>query len=86
VGERDYERAAIVAESMAGVAREALDDARSAPARRRGERAFRARILAVHQGQRAAAGLGAGRTWAASRSYAESNATLLRAGFVGDYC
>ena len=90
----NYERAAIVAGSMAGVAREALDDARSAPARRRGERAFRARIVAAHQGQRAAAGLfvdamlaaGAGRTLAAGRSYAEANATLLRAGFVGGYC
>jgi hypothetical protein len=90
----NYERAAVVAGSMAGVAGEALGDARDARARRSGERAIRARLVAVHQGQRAAAGLyvdamlaaGAGRTRAASRAYAEANVTLLRSGFVGDYC
>ena len=90
----NYERAAVVAGSMAAVARQASEDARNAPARRRGERAFRARIIAVHQAQRTAAGLyveamlagGAGRTRAAGVAYAEASATLLRTGFVGDYC
>jgi hypothetical protein len=90
----NYERAAVVAGSMAAVARGALEDARSAPARRSGERAFRARIIAVRQGQRAAAGhfvdamvaASAGRAQAAGRSYAQANVTLPRAGFVGDYC
>jgi hypothetical protein len=90
----NYERAALVAGSMAAVAHEALEDTRNAPARRRGERAFRAKLIAVHLAQRTAAGLygqamlagGAGRTRAAGLAYAEASATLLRAGFVGDYC
>lgn len=90
----NYERAALVAGSMATIAREALVDARSAPARTRSARAYRARIVTVHEGQRHAAALyvdamidgGAGRNRNAGRSYAAANATLLRAGFVTDYC
>jgi len=90
----NYERAALVAGSMSGIAREALADARSAPARTRSARAFRSRIVAVHEGQRTAAALyvdamidgGAGRMTAAGRAYAAANITLLRAGFVGEYC
>lgn len=90
----NYERAALVAGAMSGIAREALSDARSAPARTRSARAFRSRIVAVHEGQRSAAALfvdamiagGAGRMGAAGRAYAQANITLLRAGFVGDYC
>lgn len=90
----NYERAAVVAGSMSRIAREALADARSAPARRASARAFRARIVGVHEGQRRAAVLyvdamldaGAGRMRDAGRTYAQANVVQLRAGFVGDYC
>ncbi|HET9288448.1 MAG TPA: hypothetical protein VFO26_12915 [Gaiella sp.] len=90
----NWERAALVAGSMARIARQALDDARGAPGGTSSARAFRARIVRVHEGQRRAAVLyvdamvaaGAGRTRQAGRSYQEANVVLLRSGFVGDYC
>jgi hypothetical protein len=79
---------------MVRIARDALEDARGYPATRPGARAFRARIVQVHDGQRRAAALyvaafvhlGARLMQAGGRAYQEGNVTLLRAGFVGDYC
>jgi hypothetical protein len=78
---------------MVRVASDALEDARGYPARRSGARAFKARIIQVHEGQRRAAVLyveafvhfGARRMRAGGQAYQEGNVTLLRAGFVGDF-